>query len=84
MILGHLQRVIDNVPHTVHHDFVHGFAHGLRPYLLGKLDLGGKDASQHVEKLLEEDPDVSRARKRLEERKKQVEDMRVGLNEFRT
>ncbi|KAM5542532.1 hypothetical protein V8D89_003991 [Ganoderma adspersum] len=77
------KRVIDNVPHTVHHDFVHGFAHGLRPYLLGKLDLGGKDASQRLEKLLEEDPDVSRAKKRLQERKKQLEDMRVRLNEFR-
>ncbi len=78
-----VQRVIDNVPQTIHHDFVQGFAYGLQAHLLGKLDLGGEDASQRLEKLLEEDPDVARTRKDLEDRKKRLEDMKVRLTDFR-
>ena len=82
--LGHrIQRVIDNVPQTIHHDFVQGFAYGLQAFLLGKLDLGGKDASERIEKLLEEDPHVSRTRKQLEEKKRKLENMKVRLNDFR-
>ena len=81
---GHrIQRVIDNVPQTIHHDFVQGFAYGLQAFLLGKLDLGGKDASERIEKLLEEDPHVSRTRKQLEDKKRKLENMKVRLNDFR-
>ncbi|KAI1782037.1 P-loop containing nucleoside triphosphate hydrolase protein [Ganoderma leucocontextum] len=77
------KRVIDNVPQTIHHDFVQGFADGLQAYLLGKLDLGGKDASQRLEKLLEEDPSVSRRRRYLQDRKKRLEEMKIRLTDFR-
>ncbi|PIL37749.1 transporter [Ganoderma sinense ZZ0214-1] len=77
------KRVIDNVPHTIHHAFVQGFAQGLRPYLLGKLDIGGEDAPQRLEKLLEEDPEVLRARKELEDRRTRLEDIKARLNIFR-
>ncbi|KAI1782554.1 hypothetical protein LXA43DRAFT_905446, partial [Ganoderma leucocontextum] len=77
------KRVIDNVPQTIHHDFVQGFAYGLQAYLLGKLDLGGEDASQHLEKLLEEDPSVSGRRRYLQDRKKGLEGMKVRLTDFR-
>ena len=75
--------MIDNVPQTIHHDFVQGFAYGLQAYLLGKLELGARDASGRIEKLLEEDPAVSRARSDLQEKKKRLEAMKVRLDDFR-
>ncbi|PIL37741.1 transporter [Ganoderma sinense ZZ0214-1] len=83
LIASRVQRVIDNVPQTIHHDFVQGFAYGLQAHLLGKLDLGAKDASARIEKLLEEDPDVARERKELEEKKRKLEEMKIRLNNFR-
>ena len=77
------QRVIDNVPLTIHHDFVQGFAYGLQAHLLGKLDLGGEDAAARIEKLLEEDPGVARERKALEEKKGRLENLKARLNDFR-
>ena len=60
-----------------------GFAYGLQAHLLGKLDLGAKDASARIEKLLEEDPVVARERKDLEEKKRKLEEMKVRLNDLR-
>ena len=80
--LDGMQRIIDNVPQTVHRDLVESFAKGLQVHLLVKLDMNGTDAHQRVRKLLAEDPGVEALRAHLNERLRRLEDIRTRLNAF--
>ena len=80
--LDGMQRIIDNVPQTVHRNFVEGFAKGLQAHLLVKLDMNGTDARQRIRQLLAEDPGVEALRAHLNERLRRLEDIRTRLNAF--
>ncbi|TBU37909.1 P-loop containing nucleoside triphosphate hydrolase protein [Dichomitus squalens] len=77
------KRLIDEIPRTIHRDFVEGFAHSLQTYLLDALDLGGDNASKRIQMLLEEDPRIRDDRVRLEERRKRLESIKARLDSFR-
>ncbi|EJF59398.1 hypothetical protein DICSQDRAFT_148489 [Dichomitus squalens LYAD-421 SS1] len=77
------KRLIDEIPRTIHRDFVEGFAHSLQTYLLDALDLGGDNASKRIQMLLEEDPRIRDDRVRLEERRKCLESIKARLDSFR-
>ena len=80
---AHTQRVIDNIPQTIHHDFVEEFANSLQTYLLGALDLNGGGASKRLQMLLEEDPRIRIDREKLEDRRIRLENIKTRLDTFR-
>ena len=76
------QRIIDHVPTTIQHDFVQGFADTLQDFLLRQLEADEKDATQRFEKWLEENPNVARARSRLQERLDRLNSIRSRLENY--
>ncbi|KAH9917730.1 P-loop containing nucleoside triphosphate hydrolase protein [Fomitopsis serialis] len=76
------KRIIDHVPMLIQKDLNQVFVDGLQKQLIKKLDLGGADASERLEKLLEEDPVVAAQRVQLATDKARLEEIVVKLSSF--
>ena len=59
-----------------------GFADTLQDFLLRQLEADEKDATQRFEKWLEENPNVARARSRLQERLDRLNSIRSRLENY--
>ena len=76
------QRIIDNIPMTIEHSLCQQLSNTLQEHLIDALKLGAPDASQKLEELLVEDPELVRRREEVLARKKQLLEVWQKLLDF--
>ena len=74
-----MQRIIDNVPQTIHHALCHKLAESMQAFLLGQLQLSAPDASERFKDLLAEDPQFEIKREELREQITRLKDIKANL-----
>ncbi len=67
-----IQRIIDNVPLAIDHEFLFAFADELQSHLISALGLNGTDAVIKCTKYLAEEPTVVAERDELLARRKRL------------
>lgn len=80
--LESLQRIIDNIPRIVDHDFLRAIGKELQKALIDGLSLGTEHATDRAKMYLAEDADVSTQRHALKQRKDRLDGVLKKLYDF--
>jgi hypothetical protein len=76
------QRIIDNIPRIIDHDFLQSIMKEMQKALIKGLDLAGESSSQTAAAYLAEDESVSVRRTELLQKKKRLKAVRDKLTRF--
>ena len=82
--MNSMQRVIDDVPRIVDHDFLHGLGKQIQGALIDGVGLDGEQAKQRATMYLMEDPDIVSKREDLCAKKQTSEQVLERLFAFDT
>ena len=83
-LMNSMQRVIDDVPCIVDHDFLHGFGKRIQGALIDGLGLDSEHAKERATIYLMEDPDIVSKREDLCAKKQMSEQVLERLFAFDT
>ncbi|TFY75946.1 hypothetical protein EWM64_g8066 [Hericium alpestre] len=76
------KRIIDCVPMHIDNKFVKGILQDLHPFLVNKMGLVGRGATERCARYLAEDPDVVAQREEVVARKKTLQNVKKELDSF--
>ena len=78
------QRIIDDVPRIIDHDFLRPIAQELQPSLIAGLGLGEQNAAERARAYIAEDESITSLRMALEQRHTRLESIQARLHSFGT
>lgn len=76
------QRIIDNLPRIIDHDFLRALDENIHGALNKGLGVGESDAYARAENYLKDEPDVVAAREELSRKKERLEEIVERLDRF--
>ena len=77
-----IQRIIDNIPRIIDHDFLRSIGQGMQGALIRGLSLGTEHATERAELYLAEHPQVAAQRVYLEQKKGRLDGVLRKLYDF--
>jgi len=77
-----LQRIIDDLPRIVDHNFLHAFGRNLQGALVDAFGIGSEKATERAGMYLAEEPDVTARREELKAKEQRLEEVLRKLFNF--